>query len=392
MIARLAVAATLLGSAVGATAVLAADEDPRPRTRPPAVDAAAAASTPEQVKPDPLPVERLRLVARSDDPGGAHPWAVREYDSRDHKQRVMRCWELGRLQGERFGWVDGHGAFTLHAPGRYELPTTCYTAKHLDSYGTGVSRITTITYAPGRSPQPGRTVTWGPVDDDAVALTPAGEPRIAIGAEHVVLQVRPGEAPPLRRGVVERRDGTRTRFNYASEPPRRGRERPVAGTQSVAVRSPDPAGGEPWGIVIQRGTRGGVCVTGPDRLIGTQPGWVDSRLDTFASTAGFPPACGLRVPTRSYPMRLTTMLSSIPQGDDRGKIERRTLDNRLVFSGRVHSTVERVTIRTPRDVRTLIPSNGFVLAVYDGQFTGGKATATAHLRDGREVTRSLYVG
>ena len=50
-----------------------------------------------------------------------------------------------------------------------------------------------------------------------------------------------------------------------------------------------------------------------------------------------------------------------------------------------------VTIRTPRDVRTLIPSEGFVMAVYDGQFPGGKVTATARMRDGKEVTRSLYV-
>jgi hypothetical protein len=102
--------------------------------------------------------------------------------------------------------------------------------------------------------------------------------------------------------------------------------------------------------------------------------------------------CRRKPPTRAYPMRLTTLSSSIPASDDRGRIERRTLEGRLVFHGQVHPDVATVTLRTPRDVRTLVPSEGFVLAVYDGQFPGGEVTATARLRDGKEVTRSLYVG
>jgi hypothetical protein len=53
--------------------------------------------------------------------------------------------------------------------------------------------------------------------------------------------------------------------------------------------------------------------------------------------------------------------------------------------------VVTVTIRTPRDVRTLVPSaKHAILAVYDGRFPGGKVTATARFKDGHEVTRTLY--
>ena len=90
---------------------------------------------------------------------------------------------------------------------------------------------------------------------------------------------------------------------------------------------------------------------------------------------------------------MTTLTSSIDAGDPRGRIERRTQDTRLVFHGRVYPDVVSVTIRTPRDVRTLVPTSPAhaVLAVYDGLFPGGKVTATARFKDGREVTRSLYV-
>jgi hypothetical protein len=51
--------------------------------------------------------------------------------------------------------------------------------------------------------------------------------------------------------------------------------------------------------------------------------------------------------------------------------------------------VERVTLDSPRDVRTLVPSptGHAVLAVYDGHFIDGFVTMTAQLRGGE--TRSL---
>jgi hypothetical protein len=52
----------------------------------------------------------------------------------------------------------------------------------------------------------------------------------------------------------------------------------------------------------------------------------------------------------------------------------------------VSPDVVAVTLRTPRDVRTIRPVGGAFLAVYDGAFYGGTITATARTRDGRTQT------
>jgi len=409
MIARLALAAALLGSAAGATAVLAAGDEPPRKPKPPAI---AALATPAQPTPEPMKAQNAKLLVEVADPDGGVPWAIRHFTGQleprkppkdmrkylspdaleDLEATSTDCWELGRLQGDQFGWIDGHGTFTARAPGRYELPMSCYTARSLRRIGPALMRSTTIAYTPGRSPEPSRTITWGPVSDEVAAVTPENEARISIGPERAVLQIARGGSAPLRRGVIERRDGSTKRFDFFQFPRQRG-ERPVAGTERVAVRAPDPAGGEPWGVVVKDGTKGGLCFDTPGRLVGNQVGFVDQRHDTFMPGFEFEVACNRERPTRSYPLRLDTLISSIPEGDDRGEVERRVLSHRIVFWGRAHPDVVSVTIKTPRDVRTLIPSVDlhFVMAVYDGQFPAGKATATARLRDGKEVTRSLYV-
>jgi hypothetical protein len=53
-------------------------------------------------------------------------------------------------------------------------------------------------------------------------------------------------------------------------------------------------------------------------------------------------------------------------------------------SGTTHSDVTAITIATPRDVRTLVPSpraHAFI-AVYDGEFATGEIVITAHFSDG----------
>jgi hypothetical protein len=177
--------------------------------------------------------------------------------------------------------------------------------------------------------------------------------------------------------------------------PRRGGEKPVPGTDYVAARAPDPAGGEPWAVIASRGTKGGICMSMTGRLVGTRLGNVDRRLGIFYSGAfDTLHQCGdaERKPTRAFPMRLDTGIWGIGEDDAPGRIERRVLEGRIMFSGRVHDDVVSVTIRTPRDVRTLIPSSPAhaILAVYDGRFPAGKVTATARMKDGREVTRTLY--
>ena len=134
----------------------------------------------------------------------------------------------------------------------------------------------------------------------------------------------------------------------------------------------------------------------PGRLLGLHLGVIDPALDTFQPTFD-EIFCGRgkRAPTPAYPMRLSTGVWSKGFGDDsRGRVERRVLQGRTTISGPVDPSVVSVTIRTPRDVRRLVPSqpDHLILAVYEGTFPTGNVTATAHLNTGRDVTRSVYAG
>ncbi|HEY6760196.1 MAG TPA: hypothetical protein VI318_11935 [Baekduia sp.] len=75
-----------------------------------------------------------------------------------------------------------------------------------------------------------------------------------------------------------------------------------------------------------------------------------------------------------------------PATVSRAQIARRTLPGRTFVSGYVSDDVVALTLRTPRDVRTIRPAGGTFLAIYDGRFYGGEVVATARLRDGRTVT------
>jgi hypothetical protein len=63
--------------------------------------------------------------------------------------------------------------------------------------------------------------------------------------------------------------------------------------------------------------------------------------------------------------------------------------------GSARADVRSITIATPRDVRTLVPSSPAhaFIAVYDGSFPTGKIVTTAHFADGSSrVVDSFDVG
>ena len=47
------------------------------------------------------------------------------FRSKQGKETDAECYEIGRLQGETFGWIDGHGTFKPTTPGHYENPGDC---------------------------------------------------------------------------------------------------------------------------------------------------------------------------------------------------------------------------------------------------------------------------
>ena len=298
-----------------------------------------------------------------------------------------RCYEVGRLQGERFGWIDAHGTFTPSEPG--QSGGNCLTAKQLEQAGAITQRYSTITYSATGSPEPSRTISLVVPAPGVKTVTPQGEP--AIDATKPYLQIVKGELPVTwLQFEIERADGTRTQANEFGG--YRG-EKTKPGTGVVAARAPDPAGGLPWGLIALQGEQGSTCLGSPGRLVGTHIGYVDDRRGVFmADPLGALANCTRKPPTRAFPMRLGHAHQQRRPDDPQGAIERRIVSGRIVFSGTVHPDVTSVTITTPRDIRTLVPTKEHaIIAVYAGLFPGGKATATAHFKDGREVTRTLYV-
>jgi hypothetical protein len=391
MMLRLALAAAAAGSAVGAVVVLA--DEP---VRAPAVPVVAVATPAPTAAPAVARASAERIIARAADPDGGQPWAIRRFRLAD-RRRPSTCVDIGRLDGERFGWVDTRGRFAPVRAGSFKLFGACHTAAHLRKVGASLGSFTTLSMPPAGTPQPKVSVTWAMAPDSVRAVVPDGGAALELNASGVALQVRPGEAgeQPLR-GHLEHRDGTRTPFDSLPVPPGFRGEDAVPGTGFVAARMPDPAGGQPWGLMASRGARGGVCLSLPGTLIGTRLGTVVRRLGIFLplgleTMIVCPPRRG--TPTKANPLRISTTTWGTELQDPRGRIERRMLGTRIVFHGRVHRDVASVTIRTPRDVRTLVPSSDVhaILAVYDGHFPGGEVTATARMKDGREMTRALHV-
>ena len=70
----------------------------------------------------------------------------------------------------------------------------------------------------------------------------------------------------------------------------------------------------------------------------------------------------------------------------RARVQRRLSPGRFQIEARCRADVERVTIQTPRDLRTLVPSSHghVVFALYDGGFPAGDLVVTAHLRSGKQ--------
>jgi hypothetical protein len=374
---RVALVAALVGSALGAAGVLAAGENT------PAVPVARTTAAPSaRATPSPLPERNARILEQVDDPKGGLPWAIRAFESgyrtRKGKPRTTTCYQLGRLRAATLGWVDAAGTFKAEPAGGQ-----CASTAQLHLTGVLSQRVTTVT----ADARPNETVTWGIAEAGVTQLTFNDEPPVTPAPEF--LNIKLGDAPLIERTRVEHRDGTTKDLDPFGTYPG---ERIVPGSQTVAAFAPDPAGGAPWAFMKLKGVNGSTCFGTPGRLVGSHLGTIDHdydvlMIDPFELHAN----CRRTPPTRAYPMRLDALVGGAePSADGRNQL--RVIDGRIVYFGTVHPDVATVTITTPRDVRTLVPTKDHaIIAVYAGLFPGGKATATAHLKDGSEVTRALHV-
>jgi hypothetical protein len=360
------------------------------------------------------------------DPRGGPPFAVRVFRARrlalagsppglEHARLLGHdlCAQLGRIYRGRFGWLDARNRFKPAAIGYRDAPTVCGD-RWRDERSAPELRLTTLITDPERTTAKATTsVAWGFAGTRARTIALKGFSR--------------STADLSRRGaflVAARRDARAAelfaRFGYRGRPavelsfaptlgPRLPRNlpklvKPIPGTGVIEARAPDPGGGVAWGVLGYRTNRGSYCVNQPGRIVGNRVGNVNFVLDTFddvweigrqcgASAEGLPPDSPVAIGSM---FGAGLMPSSIdPTVDpDGGRTALRTLPGRTVLYGVAKKDVRSVTLSTPRDVRTLIPSartHSFV-AVYDGTFPTGNLKLTATMADGSTKTIRQMAG
>jgi hypothetical protein len=358
-------------------------------------------------------VERdsVQTVETIADPDGGPAWAIRSYIAERRTIRraartlddyafrqAYRCLELGRVMGGRFGWVYGDRRFRPHEPTAADQLMQCVSRKRPQE----THRHETVAEFPSPSePRIVRGAVWGMVAPGtrSAALTggPGGPQRLALhdGAYLALLD------PAVRRGdlrlVFDGADTTRV----DRVPRLSGRTgQPVPGSEQIVARAPDPAGGPGWGVAVADRGGGGTCVGGAAQVVGDTIGSVDTDLALVAVDANAvvrcrPPGEG---PTRRRPLWIGYGGGTgDPENRDpllrRARVERRVLPGRFQLQVECHRSVERVTIRSPRDIRTLIPSEPghVVFALYDGGFPAGEIVVTADLHGGGRFTERIPV-
>ncbi|MDQ8043245.1 MAG: hypothetical protein AAGC46_02930 [Solirubrobacteraceae bacterium] len=147
----------------------------------------------------------------------------------------------------------------------------------------------------------------------------------------------------------------------------------------VRARALDPDGGADWAVQSISNREPGVPAF-PGQL-------VDGRLATVDPSTGAVGFSGFGTMgsgrlDRDHPVwfqQQPTLPDINPDEPTLATIQRRTLPGETVIYGGVAPGVRTVTIRTPRDVRTVRPSKttGLFVVVYDGRFTQGKITVIA---------------
>ena len=406
--------AVAVGIAAGAAgAVVRADDSPAPRTAAVAVQATPAGT--------PVPLGRtkdgrylphyqhprisdVKVVARADDPGGGPPWVLRTLDlERVTVPRPVRsiegvkgryprrCVQLGRMQNGAFGWVYGASWFQ---PNELEDHTmVCASPKRAAPVAETISalaisadpsqpRITATVifgYLPGATAASvtGTDGADGPaVGQDGAFMRVVGpQSKLLPGAKLGPAQLTPGPVPESRRA------------KYPTI---------VPGTERIEAPAPDPAGGPPWGSLVAETEEGVPCAGYTTQAVDGRGGYADLERALFMPGVLTQSSCrrlGKRFRSQ-YPCELSGSYASEGALDAdpflaRAKIERRIFSARIVFRAECSPEVERVTLATPRDLRTLVPSplGHVVIAVYDGGYVDGNVDLTAHLKGG--ATKSM---
>lgn len=358
----------------------------------------------------------VRLALRVRDPAGAAPWAVRLVESRAILDQVGRpprrtawaqCAQLGRLVGGRFGWITEAAGFADVRPSeRARVPEACQSRRRLMGREVATSLITIVRAGRDGVPGPARTIAFGRLGRRAtdVKLTYRGQARPGRVEGGAFLTFAPAD-PGVR--------DLRVRLSFSGGPDRDrdlsgavsageiasvvrlNQGTPQIGNERIVARTPDPAGGPPYGLLAVRSSRPGQWCPGQStRILGRRGGFFDTRLEIFrADISGF--FCGDdRSPlTTRRPVQILLSRSGASQGQDveAGRIQRRSLPGRTILTGTAHPSVRVLEVITSRDQRTLVPDRqtGAFITAYDGNLPGESVKVTASLTDGTQHTARL---
>ncbi|HEX6712142.1 MAG TPA: hypothetical protein VF066_02110 [Thermoleophilaceae bacterium] len=366
----------------------------------------------------------VKIEQRLADPRGGPPYALRVFRAerlapigRRPTLAHMRllghelCAQLGRIHKGRFGWIDAKNVFR---PARFDYrdaPIACGD-RWRDDRSHPQTLVTTLITDPSRTEASAvQSIAWGfggsQLRSVTLHRTATTHPRLsARGAFLVVARLHTRPVDLEARYTYEGRPPVEP---WRPRPPRRPRKPTrlqiprTLGTGVLEARAPDPGGGVAWGVLGFRADTGGFCATQPGRIVDDRVGSVNFALATFSELPARSRHCGVlasRLPPR-WPAGIGTMYGSgvdpaldPSQDPDGGRVALRTLPGRTVLFGAAKPGVKLVTIESPRDVRTLIPSaraRSF-LAVYDGSFPTGQLKLTATFADGSQKTVTQPAG
>jgi hypothetical protein len=359
-----------------------------------------------------------RVAVRVPDPAGGPDWALKAFDAErvalDRPARTLakakvigrsRCVQLGRVQEGAFGWVYADGRFRRVATGSEYGLVQCTGLKRPK---LSAAMKTALDLANPAEPKLTRAVVWG-IAPDATAVSVAGtggaDGAAQLGGDAFLKLGDPGAkaaagarvdagAHSLRLGT----SGPPSDFGGKIKFPT-----PIPGTERIEARAPDPGGGPGWGLAVAQTREGVPCVTQPTQIAADRTGYIDLRLALMNTGGGLTPGSCRPLNAKPDPKRACDAgwgggSAEELEGSDafarRARTERRLLSGRTQVWGQCVADVDRITVRTPRDVRTLVPSavGRAFLAVYDGSFPAGKLEITAHLKNGKTWTESHDLG
>lgn len=418
----LALAAVVVGLLAGVVAAIAI-----PATK---VGAARGASaTPPQVVPGVDMVVRVapaakpfgdvelrpegpvRIEARAADPRGGPEWAVRVFRAARVVRRASRrhgvdpvvghslCAQVGRIHDGRFGWLTADGTFRPLRIGAQGGSVSSCVSRKADLRGAPtLATLSPITEPHAPAARVKSTVAWGVAGRGArtVTLKVAGRTVVPNRTPNnaYIIAVGPETAQPEISGTATYAGGRTASLGAGSH-----RWPGTAGRPRLAARAPDPNGGLPFAMTVTRRPDGAWCQSTGGRVVDGRVGGVDYARDILTETSysGGGTCGGGGAPDfREHPVLMSWGGGgdATEEGGDTGgtgRIARRTQKGLMTFSGQAAPGVVAVTLQTPRDVRTLIPTgptNAFI-AVYDGSFPTGGVTVVARFEDGHVRTERL---